>query len=231
MPQAWEVDPDDVVDLPIDALALMILRDAESNREWSSYNWMNAATQGYGGRTPATRALAEAWGWLYSRGLVAPDLTQTASGAMFVTRAGHHALENGLDQVYAAERLQMELHPILQDRIRRLFLLGESALAAFEAMKLIEVRVRSLTGASDSLIGVKLMREAFKDGGVLRDPNMDGGEQVARMEMFSGAIGMFKNPTSHREVEFDDPTEASEVVLLADLLMRILDRIERDLPY
>ena len=231
MPHAWEVDPADVVDLPIDALALMILRDAEANREWNSYNWVNAANRGYGSTTPAARAVAEAWGWLYSRGLVSPDPSQSAAGAMFVTRAGHHALENGLDPVYAAERLQMELHPFLQERIRRLFLLGESALAAFEAMKLVEVRVRSLASASDSLIGVRLMREAFKEGGPLRDPTMDGGEQVARMEMFSSAIGMFKNPTSHREIEFDDPTEASEVVLLADLLMRILDRVERDLPY
>ncbi len=29
---------------------------------------------------------------------------------------------------------------------------------------------------------------------------------------------------SHRKVNYVDPTEASEVVLLADLLMRILDR-------
>ena len=46
------------------------------------------------------------------------------------------------------------------------------------------------------------------------------------MELFAGTIGLFENPTSHREVEFDDPTEASEVILLADLLMRVLDRTE-----
>jgi hypothetical protein len=33
----------------------------------------------------------------------------------------------------------------------------------------------------------------------------------------------------HRQVEFDDPTEASEVILLADLLLRMLDRIENRL--
>jgi len=46
------------------------------------------------------------------------------------------------------------------------------------------------------------------------------------MNLFKGAIGVLKNPGSHREVEFEDPTEAAEAVLLADLLMRILDRIE-----
>ena len=46
------------------------------------------------------------------------------------------------------------------------------------------------------------------------------------MELFAGAIGTFKNPPSHRQVNYADPTEASEVVLLADLLMRLLDRVE-----
>ena len=44
-------------------------------------------------------------------------------------------------------------------------------------------------------------------------------------------IGTIKNPTSHREIEYDDPAEAAEVVLLADLLMRILDRVpDQDAP-
>jgi hypothetical protein len=37
-------------------------------------------------------------------------------------------------------------------------------------------------------------------------------------------IGTFKNPPIHRQVNFENATEASEVVLLADLLLRMLDR-------
>lgn len=111
-------------------------------------------------------------------------------------------------------------------RARTQFLLGEYELSAFAAMREVEIRVRELAGAEDSLIGVKLMRQSFKpDGGPLADAGLDAGEQVGMMELFAGAIGTFKNPPSHRQINYDDPTEASEVVLLADLLMRILDRL------
>lgn len=111
-------------------------------------------------------------------------------------------------------------------KVQTQFLLGEYELAAFAAMREVEIRVRELAHADNSLIGVKLMREAFKpDGGPLADENLDAGERVGMMELFAGAIGTFKNPPSHRQVDYDDPTEASEVVMLADLLMRILDRL------
>lgn len=71
------------------------------------------------------------------------------------------------------------------------------------------------------------MREAWKpDGGPLADPTLDPGERVGMMELFAGAIGTFKNPPSHRQVDYADPIEASEVIMLADLLMRLLDRTE-----
>lgn len=38
------------------------------------------------------------------------------------------------------------------------------------------------------------------------------------------AISVFKNPARRRRVSLDDPTEAAEVVLFADLLLRIVDR-------
>ena len=57
----------------------------------------------------------------------------------------------------------------------------------------------------------------------------EGGERQARSDLFAGAIGSFKNPTSHRSVTYSDPTEASEVIMLADLLMQILDSIENKL--
>ena len=95
-------------------------------------------------------------------------------------------------------------------------------------MKEVEVRVRQLANESQSLLGVKLMQRAFSaEKGVLTDPEADPGEQVAMMELFKGAIGLFKNPTSHRPVDYDDPTLASEVILFADLLLRLLDEVEQ----
>jgi uncharacterized protein (TIGR02391 family) len=71
------------------------------------------------------------------------------------------------------------------------------------------------------------MRKAFtpRDGD-LSDPEQQPGEQEATSHLFAGAIGVFKNPASHREVEYDDPTFATEVVMLADLLLRMLDGVE-----
>jgi hypothetical protein len=45
------------------------------------------------------------------------------------------------------------------------------------------------------------------------------------MNLFAGAIRLFKNPASHCRVDFEDPTEAVEVVLLADLLMTLLEKL------
>jgi uncharacterized protein (TIGR02391 family) len=95
------------------------------------------------------------------------------------------------------------------------------------ATKEVEVAVRTAAALPDSLVGTKLMQEAFRPpkvpndpstAGPLWQPDSDPGEAVATMELFKGAIGLFKNPASHRRVELTDPTEAAEIVL-ADLLL------------
>jgi uncharacterized protein (TIGR02391 family) len=108
------------------------------------------------------------------------------------------------------------------------FYFGEYEFAAFAATREVEIRLRQLGRFDRSVLGVNLARQALKVGRPLADPHLLPAEQQGTMELFSGALAVFKNPTSHRQVEFDDPTLASEVILLADLLMRILDRIERE---
>jgi uncharacterized protein (TIGR02391 family) len=225
---AWTRSREDTIELPIDALALLVLQDYVAGNGWNWQNWMRESEQFGTARDPEIGlALSEAWSWLMTHGLVVRNPSQTSPDAYQVSRLGRETLKYGVARLAAAERVGVALHPRLAQRIQQQFLLGEFELAVFAAMKEVEVRVRELAKASQSLLGVKLMQQAFSaEKGVLTDSEADPGEQVAMMELFKGAIGLFKNPTSHRPVDYDDPTLASEVILFADLLLRLLDRVE-----
>jgi len=216
----------EIQSLPIDRLGIIVLKHLVDTKEWNSYNFLNF---GKNLHLPESTLMcwSEALNWLVSKNLVAHGKPGYANpDAIFITRLGNKVLEVGLETIRAAERLDMTLHDRL-DRVKSQFLLGEYEIAAFAAMREVEIRVRELSGADPSLLGVKLMRKSFGDGGKLADSELDPGERIGIMELFAGAIGTFKNPPSHRQVDYADPTEASEVVLLADLLMRLLDRVEK----
>ena len=220
-----QLTSDEIQSLPIDRLGILVLKYLVDSKEWNSHNFLNSVRND---RLPEStlKCWSEALNWLISKNLVARGIPGNPdANAIFVTRLGIKVLETGLEAIRVTERLDVTLHERLE-HVKSQFLLGEYELAAFAAMREVEIRVRELSGADSSLLGVKLMRNSFGDRGKLADPELDAGERVGIMELFSGAIGTFKNPPSHRQVDYADPTEASEVVLLADLLMRLLDRVE-----
>jgi hypothetical protein len=63
---AISLSADEVVQMPLDALALRILRDVDETDEWNSYIWMNTQQQSpeFSRRSDALRAFEEAWAWL-----------------------------------------------------------------------------------------------------------------------------------------------------------------------
>jgi uncharacterized protein (TIGR02391 family) len=152
-----------------------------------------------------------------------------AGGWCDITRRGTQVLKEtkGLALVRAEARLGTDLHPLLDHRVRRQFILGEYELAVFAAMKTVEVRVREISALGPDLYGVPLVRRAFKaeepDVGPLADPTLQTAEREAVSHLYAGALGFFKNPTSHRNVDYSDPILASEVILFADLLLRMLE--------
>jgi uncharacterized protein (TIGR02391 family) len=173
--------------------------------------------------------LSDAWAWLESHGLIGPDPKNTTSSWQRVTSAGRELAKDpdALTKLWAGDRLAGSLAPMLEEKVRPIFNLGDYETACFAAMKAVEVEVRRASGLDSAVIGVDLMRQAFKpDGGPLADMQAHSGERVAIMELFAGSIGAFKNPSSHRTVHFDDAVEAVEVVQTADLLLRLLKRAE-----
>ena len=77
-----------------------------------------------------------------------------------------------------------------------------------------------LSGAS----GVRLVREAFNPKSKpLTDMDVEEGEREAWSALFAGALGFYKNPHSHRDVNLDDPAEAIGITLVATHLLCIVD--------
>ena len=112
---------------------------------------------------PVARSWAEAWEWCIARGLVTADL-QKGADRWAISRLGRRvgAEQEPLAHLRSLALLEGDLHHRIADTVRSLFAQGHAELAAFEAMKQVEIRVRELSGAAESDIGVGLMRQAFK---------------------------------------------------------------------
>lgn len=221
---------EELLQLPVDALAMLVLAHIADQQsaglQPNRWNLLNEAHNA--GRQQLAPVLSAALQWLEAKVLIAPTGTNSERDWLLVTRRGVQVLKDGLAALQAGEQLDMDLHPRIGPSVRRQFLIGEYELAVLKAMREVEIRVRELSGLPG--IGRALIQNAFGKEGNLRDRTADTGEETARMELFSGAIGLFRNPPAHREVTFDDPTHAAEVIIVASLLMRILDQVERSLP-
>lgn len=226
------MDPDVLRTFPTCECALRLLKQLAKGAHLNSSNTFRGAEQAWNRNGVSDvphllNRLSDAWAWLEANGCLGPDPSQTAGWQRLTQRGQELAADpEATTRIEAENRLSLSLHSALETKVRPIFLLQDYETAAFSAMKAVEVRVRDLANASASDLGVNLMHTSFRTGGPLADAEAEGGEQVATMNLFAGAIGTFKNPASHRTVAYDDPTEAAEIVLLADLLMRMLDRVE-----
>jgi uncharacterized protein (TIGR02391 family) len=171
-----------------------------------------------------TVAIAEAFNWLQSQGLIIHDPEQHADYYLITRRGARLRSRQAVEDYRKAHILPRELlHPLLLETVWPLYARGDYETAVFHAFKEVEIAVRTAGGYGDQQFGVDLMRKAFHvDNGPLRDPAAVPGERQALSDLFAGAIGYGKNPPSHRHVEHK-PEEAARLIVFASFLLDVVD--------
>lgn len=211
----------------------------------SHHNFFNSLTPTnardtpeYGDKQPQVNlALMEAWAWLQSAGLLVEKASSTG-GWFFISRRAKQlrSLDDFAAYRKAALLPKTQLHPLIASKVYPAFLRGEYDTAVFQAFREVEVAVRDAGKFGPDDYGTDLMRAAFRPAaknnqpiapGPLTDAQLPTAEQEAMANLLAGAIGLYKNPQSHRHV----PThaeDAAEVIVFASQLLRIVDRLSHN---
>lgn len=217
-----ELEPDEVA-----AAILPRLREVAAGTQYgqiNEWNVLNEARAAHG--SSAALKVAEGYQWLRSRGYVvsSPDALgweALAPGLQGVDLTINIADEHALGLLRAAR-----LDPTLAAQVLPAFRRGQYDLAVLAAFREVEDRIRH-DGRLPTRYGADLIDAAFGPGGTLRDPALSSPTANARRDMFRGAFGVHRNATGHSPIDYSDPQEAAEAILLGNNLLRHLARAER----
>jgi uncharacterized protein (TIGR02391 family) len=181
----------------------------------------------HGTQCAVNLALAEAFSWLTTQGLIVcdPDSIGGRSYYRLTRRVADLRTRADVEAFRKGHILPDDLVPALfAQKVVPLFRRGDYDVAVLQAFKEVEVAVRIAANAlgagyPDSDVGTTLMRKAFHpENGPLTNKDLVPAEREAEMHLFSGAIGHAKNPPSHRDVAFT-AQEAARLIIFASYLL------------
>ena len=158
-------------------------------------------------------------------GLIVRDFTQSGDDFKVLTTKGRKLAEkNGDPEIYSLRLEDVVKDQELLERTGDIFDLERYEESVFAAFKLVEEKVRAKASLGPLDIGTDLMSKALNPntGKLLMPKAVLPAEQEAVHALFRGAIGLFKNPSSHRTVNYDDRLTAIKTIALAELLLKML---------
>lgn len=121
------------------------------------------------------------------------------------------------------------LHPVIREKSLSLLSLNKKESAIIEAFKCIEVTIRESAAYGNEKHGVNLIRQAFHpDTGPLTDMKLLYAEREALSNYISGAFGLYRNPSVHRDVEMSWEVAFERLVVASDILKLVLARTNEE---
>jgi uncharacterized protein (TIGR02391 family) len=224
-------DPEPLLQLSPEEVAWVILEIVKSwdtnqlHQNMNHHNFSSTEAVPYTRlRQEVMNVLAEGWAWLTRECLLVPR-AGSLNDAILSRKAKELGTRTQLEAYRRANLLSGMLHPSIERESKAAFLRGEYENAIFNAFKEVEVAVRQAGSFTANDLGVQLMNEAFQVKiGPLTDKTIPESEQLGLRNLFSGAIGYYKNPGSHRHFP-TDPIEVAETLFFASLLLRIVERL------
>jgi uncharacterized protein (TIGR02391 family) len=167
---------------------------------------------------------------LRTGGFLVKDATQMSDAFLVLTSEGKDLVEKQRDpDVHGIRLEQVVSDKELLSQCLAPFDDGNYEAAIFQAYKHIEERVRRAAEATEKDIGVDLITKALhpQNGKLLLAGCKLPAEQEGAYNLFKGAIQFFKNPSSHRTVNYENRNIAIEIIVLAELLLGILSTSQK----
>lgn len=213
-------------------VALVMHMQIDGNR-FSPHNFQGSINHWYGNQgSPGwlMQRVSEGMQWAQQMLLVVPDLGQAVGSWYVLSRAGAD-FDVGIDvERLTLERLLPEflLHPAIRAASIEIFKIGKYDAAVFEAFKTVENAIREAAELPPDAHGMPMAAKAFNsETGLLAVPDDPPGERQAMQQLMAGAVGVFKNPRSHRNLDLTDPKEAAQMLIIASHLLQIVDSRNR----
>lgn len=227
-------DPQDMLDLSPEELAGVVIEflNALPEKEKRSISRHNFSLPGTVAEYPGhiqpycQQALMEAWAVLEREGILVHKAEDNHGWYVISRRGSALKTQDDFSSFRHSNLFPKEsVHPKLANSVYPPFLRGDYETAVFQAFKLVEVSVKHAAPELDQkLYGVDLMRKAFHpETGPLTDKSEPIAEREALLSLFAGAIGRFKNPSSHRHIPMEDPAETIEILLFSSHLLRVVE--------